>query len=152
MAVSYVKDEDWLTRNMGYDLAINQLDQRVKYLQDPAGFLGGKSQALTQVKDKVGTKFTTIFEALAQKGVPDVVARQLAINAAQQQGQIDSIMMGLEFPEQLFGDAARATYGEFEARYPDTNAAAAIVGNVPSIGYTRKYKKSKKNKKGKKKN
>ena len=148
MVTPYIKDKDWLTRNMGYDLAIKQLDQRAKYLRKPQDFLNAKSAELTKIKAQVGLKFKTIFEELTDKGVPDAAARQLAINAAQQQGQIDSVLMGLSFPEQLFGDASRSTYGLYGMMYPDTDADAVLVGTPPPIGYVKKYKKkSKKSKK-----
>ena len=148
MAVSYVKDENWLTRNMGYDLTIDQLGQRARYLGNPKGFLDSQKNTLIHVKKEVGAKFKDVYDKLVNKGVPDAAARQLAINAAQQVGQLESVMMGLKFPEQLFGDAARSTYGDYEMKYPDTDAASAIVGTPPPIGYVKKYKKkSKKSKK-----
>lgn len=109
-------------------------------MKKPEAFLTEKKTALEKVKKLVADAYSSTLGALKAKGLPESTAMKIAYGAAVKTGKLGSIEMNLDFPDTLFDDAKRATYGNLIEKYPNEDVAGFVVGK-------KKHKKHKKSKK-----
>ena len=124
------KNGDWFTRNLGYQMAINNLDQRIKYLAKPEEYLKAQKAALTENSKGVAAIFEEILTKFKALGYPDNVARDMAMNYARNASALANIEMQAQFPDTLFSDAKSSAHGQLEAKY-GARVAADIIGIKP---------------------
>ena len=106
------------SQQLGLSFKQNQYDKRLQALTKPADYARERKQAFEKLSETVDGAFNVALSKYIEVGMPTDPARQYALQAASNEGQIQQQVMEIEFPSganvieenRIVGDANVANY------------------------------------------